>query len=100
TTDPSPTDDATRLTDPERTSPTAKIPGCVVSYGLATPASGPVLTKPLSSSSTRPESHAVLGAAPTMMNKAPASIRTFPFGSAQITASSRSSPSSADNWDP
>jgi len=30
TTDPSPTDDATRLTDPARTSPTAKMPGCDV----------------------------------------------------------------------
>jgi hypothetical protein len=30
TTDPSPTLDATRLTEPERTSPTAKIPGTEV----------------------------------------------------------------------
>ena len=32
-TDPSPTADATRLTEPDRTSPTAKRPGIVVSWG-------------------------------------------------------------------
>jgi hypothetical protein len=33
--DPSPTADATRLTDPEWTSPTAKIPGRLVSFVVA-----------------------------------------------------------------
>jgi hypothetical protein len=33
TTDPSPTDDATRFTEPARTSPTAKMPGCDVANG-------------------------------------------------------------------
>ena len=35
TTDPSPTDEATRLTEPARTSPTAKMPGCDVAKGEA-----------------------------------------------------------------
>ena len=33
TTDPSPTEDATRLTEPARTSPTAKMPGNEVAKG-------------------------------------------------------------------
>jgi hypothetical protein len=42
TTDPSPTAEATRLTDPARTSPTAKMPGAEVwKPGLRAPASGP-----------------------------------------------------------
>src|SRR6202040_4067445 len=69
TTDPSPTEEATRLTEPARTSPTAKIPGSEVAKGeAAPPVPEPVTTNPLSSSFTRPESHSVLGAAPTMMN--------------------------------
>src|SRR5208283_5919314 len=68
TTDPSPTEDATRLTEPARTSPTAKMPGNDVAKGEdAEPSPKPVITKPLSSSFTRPESHSVFGAAPTMM---------------------------------
>jgi hypothetical protein len=39
-----------------------------------------VITKPLASSSTRPESQPVLGAAPIMMNSAAASIRLLPVG--------------------
>src|ERR1700726_3795286 len=71
TTDPSPTEEATRLTEPARTSPTAKTPGSAVAKGEATePALEPVITNPLSSSFTRPESHSVFGAAPTIMNSA------------------------------
>ena len=50
TTEPSPTPEATRLTEPERTSPTANTPGVVVAKGEASaarPASWPVTTKPL-----------------------------------------------------
>src|ERR1700681_3011198 len=76
TTDPSATEDANRLTEPARTSPTAKMPGSEVAKGEdADPSPEPVITKPLSSSSTRPESHSVLGAAPTMMNSARVSTR-------------------------
>lgn len=57
TTDPSPTAEATRLTEPARTSPTAKMPGQEVAW-LAS-----VSTKPLASRSTSPASQPVLGAA-------------------------------------
>src|ERR1700676_3429443 len=71
TTDPSPTEEATRLTDPARTSPTAKMPGSEVAKGeAAEPAPEPVMTNPLSSRWTSPESHSVFGKAPTMMNSA------------------------------
>src|ERR1700732_1223937 len=71
TTDPSPTEEATRLTEPARTSPTAKTPGSEVAKGeAADPTPEPVIPNPLSSSFTRPESHSVFGAAPTMMNSA------------------------------
>src|SRR5580658_10287738 len=55
TTEPSPTEEATRLTDPDRTSPTAKSPGRDVAKGESTPAAAPVRTKPFSSRSTSPE---------------------------------------------
>src|ERR1700693_2231995 len=57
---PSPTAAATRLTDPERTSPIANTPGRLVSSGLRGLAS--VRTKPLSSSATPDrDNHAVFG---------------------------------------
>src|ERR1700682_4234646 len=50
---PSPTEAATRLTEPERTSPMAKIPGRLVSSKRRLPpASVPVSTNPLASSAT------------------------------------------------
>src|SRR5208282_4607946 len=71
TTDPSPTDEATRFTEPARTSPTAKMPGIEVANGeIEYPASAPVYTNPLSSSRTRSLNHAVFGAAPTITNNA------------------------------
>ena len=72
TTEPSPTPDATRLTEPERTSPTAKIPGVVVANGedSAWPdSSRPVRTKPLLSSVRQRSSHSVFGSAPIMTNR-------------------------------
>src|SRR5678816_4921824 len=66
---PSPTAAAQRFTDPDRTSPAAKIPGRLVSSGVgrrlfsrhagasATPA--PVLTNPLSSRSISAGNHSV-----------------------------------------
>ena len=55
TTDPSPTEEATRLTDPARTSPTAKTPGSEVAKGEAgEPSPEPVITKPFLSRFTRP----------------------------------------------
>src|ERR1700745_2948590 len=76
TTDPSPTEDATRLTEPARTSPTAKMPGSEVAQGEdGEPSREPVITKPLSASFTRPESHSVFGAAPTIRNNAQVSTR-------------------------
>ncbi len=48
TTEPSPTAEATRLTEPARTSPTANTPGNDVAYGEAAFASAkPVMTNPL-----------------------------------------------------
>src|SRR5438094_4412151 len=73
---PSPTAAAQRLTDPERTSPAAKIPGRLVSSGPgrrlfsrhagASATSAPVLMKPFSSLSISGGSHSVHGRAPTM----------------------------------
>src|ERR1700733_10876074 len=91
TTEPSPTEEATRLTDPARTSPTANTPGIEVAKGEAAPPSPkPVSTNPFLSSFTRPESHSVLGAAPTMMNSARVSItRLAPVFVLRIVSASR-----------
>src|SRR5258708_37466593 len=91
TTDPSPTEEATRLTEPARTSPTAKTPGNEVAKGeAADPLPEPVITKPLSSSFTRPESHSVFGAAPTMMNSARVSTtRLAPDVASRMVSASR-----------
>src|SRR5580692_5214517 len=96
TTDPSPTEEATRLTEPARTSPTAKIPGSEVANGDASEPA-PVITNPLSSSFTRPESHSVFGAAPTMMNSARVSTtRVAPvFAFRMVNASRCSAPCKA-----
>jgi hypothetical protein len=68
---PSPTADATRLTDPARTSPTANNPGTEV----ANPSR--VTTNPLASSSTpTSSSHVVQGSAPIIRKRAAASSRT------------------------
>src|SRR5437899_12713986 len=71
--DPSPTAEATRLTEPERTSPAANTPGRLVSsrngcrravqWGDCTRA-GPVWTNPLASRSTSGGSQSVRGTAP------------------------------------
>src|SRR5260370_23277611 len=76
-TEPSPTADATRFTLPDLTSPTAKMPGLLVSSRSGRRTSGhpafwrssgrrsvPVLTKFLSSSARHPLSQAVFGSAP------------------------------------
>jgi hypothetical protein len=75
--DPALTADATHLTLPSRTSPTAKSPGMLVSsmYGRrvsgqcaaprsSTNKSEPVFRKPFSSSVRQPSSHSVFGSAP------------------------------------
>src|ERR1044071_9321283 len=71
---PSPTAAAQRFTDPERTSPAAKIPGRLVSNGAgrrlfsrhagASAMSAPVLINPFSSRSTSGGNHSVHGRAP------------------------------------
>src|SRR5262245_63471959 len=71
---PSPTAAAQRLTDPERTSPAAKIPGRLVSSGAgrrlfsrqagASATSAPVLMNPLSSRSSSGGNQSVHGRAP------------------------------------
>ena len=67
TTDPSPTAEATRLTEPARTSPTANSPGTEVSNAPW------VVTKPLSSSPTPTLcSQVVRGIAPIIRNSPPA----------------------------
>lgn len=78
---PSPTADATRLTDAARTSPAAKTPGTLVSRwygsrGSRQPAgrcplvmrSVPVTTNPRSSRVTAPSSQSVWGSAPMKTN--------------------------------
>ncbi len=66
---PSPTAVAHRLTDPERTSPTAKTPGTLVSRMPSAPALWPARTNPSSSSATVPSSQSVFGAAPRKERK-------------------------------
>src|SRR2546430_12525446 len=73
---PSPTAAAQRFTDPERTSPAAKIPGRLVSSGPgcrllprhngASTTSAPVLINPFSSRSISGGNHSVQGLAPIM----------------------------------
>src|SRR6185295_15836053 len=76
TIEPSPTAEATRLIDPARTTPTAKMPAQLVASGCANAwedagssqaADIPVRTNPLSSRATQ-VSHSVFGAAPSMRN--------------------------------
>ena len=79
---PSPTAEATRLTDPWRTSPAAKTPGRLVSSGSAgrpggqrpVPAgrSGPVRMNPCRSRATLSPSHCVRGCEPIRTNRASA----------------------------
>src|SRR6476646_4752750 len=76
---PSPTAEATRLVEPNRTSPAAKTPGLLVSrkngsrsavqYGEAD-ISGPVFTKPLGSVSISTGIQLVQGIAPIKVNTA------------------------------
>src|SRR6202008_1585891 len=79
--DPSPTADATRLTLPHRTSPTANTPGSEVSSRYGERLAGhraaarssfvrsrPVLMKPFASSATRPFSQPVFASAPVIRN--------------------------------
>ena len=82
--EPSPTAEATLLTEPLRTSPTAKTPGWLASskYGSRPSSSqagasracplrsGPVTMKPLLSSTTDSASHCVWGSAPIRTNRA------------------------------
>ena len=77
---PSPTADATRLAESERTSPAANTPGTLVSrwYGSRSSGqpgrcsdwfrSGPDTMNPWPSRATTPSSQPVLGAAPMKMN--------------------------------
>src|SRR5215471_11763144 len=94
TTDPSPTAEATRLTDPARTSPAANTPGTDV----AKPSR--VTTNPLASSSTPTScSQAVLGSAPIIRKRPAASSRTSRSRtwSRQFSALSRLVPWTADS---
>src|ERR1700742_613987 len=74
TTEPSPTADATRLIELDRTSPTANIPGTLVAYGVGwKPSVPPVRMKPFLSSLTVPKSHPEFGSAPII-------TKTLPIG--------------------
>src|SRR5262249_26017528 len=75
---PSPTAAATRLIEPERTSPIAKIPRRLVSSGLRVSLqSPPVSTKPLASNATPdPDSHPVFRSAPMNKNRWLLRLRT------------------------
>src|SRR5580704_2445275 len=97
-TDPSPTPEATRFTEPCRTSPTANSPGTLVSSRKGSRSrvhplgrwpsrirSGPVSRKPRSSRSTKVPSQSVRGKAPMKMNIALAGTRSTLFVSEQST---------------
>ena len=96
---PSPTAEATRLTDPWRTSPAANTPGRLVSSGSGgrpggqrVPAgrSGPVRMNPCRSRATVPASHCVRGCAPIRTNKASAgTLRRAPETVSARTSDSR-----------
>ena len=77
--DPSPTAEATRLTEPDRTSPAANTPGRLVSSRNGSrplaqcgdrARAGPVRTKPFSSLSISAGSQSVRGTAPMKLNSA------------------------------
>src|SRR5438046_10490147 len=96
---PSPTAAAQRLTEPDRTSPAAKIPGRLVSSGPgwrlfsfqagAFATVDPVLMNPLSSRSISSGSHSVHGLAPIMEKIA--GVRTTPRSPVFVFSSSASS---------
>src|SRR2546425_12657935 len=80
--EPSPTGAATRLVDPERTSPTANNPGWLVSNGSGERPSASqrpsrclgsrdrsVTTNPRSSRATKPDNHSEAGSAPMNENR-------------------------------
>src|ERR1700761_1493005 len=101
---PSPTAAATRLAEPLRTSPTANMPGWLVSRAercqpvpAADGASWPVRMKPWSSRSTRSPSQPVQGDTPMKTNSARAlSVRCAPlWRSSTVTASRTRSPSNS-----
>src|SRR5947207_2681992 len=107
---PSPTAAATRFTDPERTSPTAKIPGTLVSRANgsrsacqcpASIASAPVKTKPCSSRAISEGSQSVTASAPMRTNSALVSRRDVVPALRSMTsiASSCSSPCTATTSD-
>src|SRR6266566_204828 len=96
---PSPTAAAQRLTEPERTSPAAKMAGRLVSSGLggrlfsfqagAFATSVPVLINPFSSRSISSGSHSVHGVAPIMEKIA--GVRTTRRSPVFVSSSSASS---------
>src|ERR1700761_3257857 len=101
---PSPTAAATRLAEPLRTSPTANMPGWLVSRAercqpvpASDGASWPVRVKPCPSGSTRSPSQPVQGDTPMKTNSARAlSVRCAPlWRSSTVTASRTRSPSSS-----
>src|SRR6266480_47289 len=101
---PSPTAAAQRLTEPERTSPAAKIPGRLVSKAAgdraafahigASATSVPVLMKPLLSRAISGGNHSVQGVAPIIEKTAGVStVRRSPvFAFSNSTASSAALP--------
>src|ERR1700674_948692 len=86
--EPSPTADATRLTEPDRTSPAANTPGWLVSskngwrravQWADAASANPVSTKPWASFSISGGSHSIRGSAPMNLNKAViSSVRVVP----------------------
>src|SRR5216684_4440089 len=96
---PSPIAPPTRLTDPERTSPTANTPGTVVSNcatGRPIPSAGtPVSTKPARSTWTpQPSSQWVAGSAPTNKKRLRMSIVNT-SGDSRLRQRTRSSEASS-----
>src|SRR5580658_6750664 len=113
--EPSPTPDATRFTDPRRTSPTANTPGTLVSSNPGSRFNGqplgglplrfnsePERMNPFSSRSTTPFSHSVPGRAPIKMNNELADTReTSPLAPQRTEIDSRRfSPCASTTLDP
>src|SRR6267142_3067297 len=101
---PSPIAPPTRLTDPERTSPTANTPGTVVSScatGRPFPSAGtPVSTNPARSTLTpQPSSQLVAGSAPTNKNRLRISS-AFTSGDSRLRQRTHSSEASSLPFSP
>src|SRR5262249_51147662 len=98
--DPSPTAEATRFTEPWRTSPAAKTPGRLVSsekgrrssgQDPSPSSSGPVSTKPLSPSAISGGSQSVFGRAPIIRKRPSETTSSSPSAERRVSRASQPS---------